>query len=59
MPNAEGGSRVLVGVVLVAVGIAFMAFGIYLAITGRVYASLLSSASGATVLLVGADIVKE
>jgi len=47
------------GASVVAVGIGFMAAGVLLALQGRVYASLLSVASGATALLVGADMLQE
>ncbi len=46
------------GLTIALAGIAFMAVGVYLALAGRVYASLLASASGATALLVGADLVR-
>jgi len=59
MRGLGGQARILIGVFLVAAGVAFMAFGVYLAVIGRVYASLLSAASGASILLVGADVIKE
>ncbi len=47
-----------IGLTIALAGIAFMAAGVYLALAGRVYASLLASASGATALLVGADLIR-
>jgi hypothetical protein len=46
------------GLGVIVAGIAFMILGVALALEGRIYASLLSSASGATALLVGADLVR-
>ena len=52
-------AQLVVGAVLAVVGVAFMGLAVYLALASRVYASLLAAASGATVLLVGADLMKE
>ncbi len=57
--GGPGRLQLVLGSLLAAAGVAFMALGVYLALSGRVYASLLAAASGATVLLVGADLIKE